>query len=434
MNLFSSGNKDDYDEWAQLSGDESWSYDRMLKYFKKLENFNITRAEIDPELHNFDGPVHITNAPYRSQLARAFVKAGTEMGLPPVDYNGHSQIGFSYLQTNQINGERLSTNRAYLHPVRKRKNLFVSMNSHVHKILIDPKTKSAYGVEFTKQNKTIEVFARKEVILCAGAIGSPKLLMLSGIGPAQHLQSLNIKILKDSPVGENLMDHIAYGGLTFLVNETVGITTPDFLNPRNLAINNFFFKRKGPIATPLGVEGLAFFNVDDPKSLDKKPNMEFMFGSGTMGSDYNIHIPLGITDTDWKNFFAVTLHRHGYLIWPLLVNPKSRGKILLRSSNPLAKPKIFANYYSHPDDVRITIKGIRMAIELSKSEAMQRYRARLYNPTVPGCKNLESDSDAYWECAIRRYTMTVWHPSGTCKMGRENDASAVVNTNLQVCV
>lgn len=429
---FLSGNKNDYDGWAKLTGDESWSYKKMLHYFKKLEKCDITRAKIDSEFHQFDGPVRITNAPYKTPLADAFVKAGAEMGLPPVDYNGRSQTGFSYLQTNQINGEKLSTNRAYLHPARKRNNLFLSYNSQVNKVLIDPKTKTAYGVEFSKQTKTIVVRAKNEVILSAGAIGSPKLLMLSGIGPAQHLQSLNIDVLKDAPVGENLMDHVAYNGLSFLVNESVSIVIPEWLSPRNPAITDYFAKREGPLTTPLGLEGLGFVNVDDPRPDNENPNVEFLFGGVTFGSDYLFYLAYGLNKEHWEKFFAPILFRHGYLIWPILLQPKSRGKILLRSADPAVSPKILANYFSDPEDVRLTIKGIRMAIQASETKAMQKHGSYLHRVKVPGCENHKSDSDAYWECAIKKFSMTIWNYCGTCKMGRDDDESAVVDSNLQV--
>lgn len=432
--IFATGSKSDYNEWAELTGDDSWSYDKMLQYFKKLEKFDGHSIEADPKFRGSDGPVRITDAEYKTPLANDFVTAGTEMGLPPLDYNTDKLTGLSYVQTNQINGERLSTNRAYLHPIKDRKNLFVSMNSHVNKILINSETKTAYGVEFTKQNKPYEVFSKKEVILCAGAVGSPKLLMLSGIGPAEHLKSFNITVLKDAPVGENLMDHIAYGGLTFYINETASIIPTEFFNPTNPAVGSYMTRRDGPISTAFGMEGVGFINVDDPTPENQKPNIELLFGAATLGSDYYLHRNYGITREHYEEFFADTLYRHGYAIWPLLMRPKSRGKILLRSANAKTKPKIIPNYFSDPDDVRVAIEGIRRAIKIHESDPMKKYASRLHNSTIPGCRDKELDSDSYWECALRTYTMSIWHLSGTCKMGRENDTSAVVNSKLQVSI
>ncbi|XP_014217222.1 glucose dehydrogenase [FAD, quinone]-like [Copidosoma floridanum] len=426
------GNKQDYNDWAELTGDNSWSYEGMLPYFKKMENFNNDWIEYNGTYHGSGGPVHITHPNYRSALAEAFIEAGKEMGFSSGDYNGPTQTGFHFMQTNQINGERMSSNRAYLHPAKNRKNLIVSINSHVNKVLIDPQTKTAYGVEFTKHGRKIKVTAKKEVILSAGAIASPKLLMLSGIGPKEHLEKFGINVLQDLPVGRNLMDHVAYSGLFFTINKTIAIVISDVLKPTNPAIPNYLNKRTGPLASLGTAEGISFFNVDDLKDRSDSPNIEFMFASGTLVSDPFVHNILGITGKYWTNYFADKLGRHAWLIWPILLKPKSRGKILLRSTNPKDKPRIIPNYFSDPDDVRVLIKGIRATIQLSKTKAMQQYGSQLNDRVVPGCEKYEPDSDAYWECALRTYTFTIWHHSGTCKMGRDDDESSVVNSRLKV--
>ncbi|XP_058800076.1 glucose dehydrogenase [FAD, quinone]-like [Phymastichus coffea] len=427
------GNKKNYDTWAELTGDNSWSWDEMLKYFKKLEKYNVPLANTKREAHGYDGPVRVTNAAYQSPLVHAFVESGREFGFPTVvDYNSGQQTGFAYLQTNQINGERMSVNRAYLHPIKTRKNLFVSMNSHVNKVLINPETKTAYGVEFTKRNRKIEVIASKEVIVCAGAIGSPKILMLSGIGPAEHLQSFNISVLKSAPVGENLMDHIAYGGLSFLTNETESIVVPELIKPSNPALSDYLTKRSGPFTTPTAIEGLGYLNVDDSSLDNEEPNAEIIFVNIHFGSELLMHKVFGFKESFFKKFFGNTIFRHAYALFPVLIQPKSRGKVYLRSADPKDNPKIHANYFSDPEDIRVGIKIIKAAIEITKSKALQRYESRMNDAIVPGCENHVLDSDSYWECAFRTFTLTIWHHCGTCKMGAENDPSAVVNTKLQV--
>ncbi|XP_014217224.2 glucose dehydrogenase [FAD, quinone]-like [Copidosoma floridanum] len=426
------GNKHDYDEWAQLTGDNSWSYEGMLPYFNKMENFANDWIEYNDTYHGFQGPVHINHERYRTPLVKAYIKAGKELGFPSGDYNGPKQTGIHYVQTNQINGERMSSNRAYLHPAKNRKNLIVSINSHVNKVLIDPQTKTAYGVEFTKHGKKIKVMAKKEVILSAGAIASPKLLMLSGIGPKKHLEKYSINVLQNLPVGRNLMDHVVYGGLLFTVNKPVGIVISDLLDPKNPAVTDYLYNRTGPISTVGSTESLGFVNVDNFDDETDSPNIEVLFASGTFVSDAFTHEVFGINGKYWTDFFADKLYRHGYTIWPILLKPKSRGKILLRSADPNDKPRIIASYFSDPDDVRTLIKGIRLAIKLSQTRAMQQYGSQLNDRVVPGCEKYEPDSDAYWECALRTYTLTLWHHSGTCKMGHDDDKSSVVNTRLQV--
>ncbi len=209
------GDPRDYDNWAAM-GNDGWSYKDVFKYFMKLETIGIDDLTRDKAMHNTNGPLYIGYPSFHTPLAESFLEAGQELGYPKIDYNADQHVGFSYIQSTTKNGTRMSTNKAYLHPAKKRKNLFLSKLSHVNKVLID-ENKRAYGVEFTKSNVTIRVTARKEVILSAGAINSPQILMLSGVGPSKHLTEMNIDVVQDAPVGENLMDHVSYGGLVFLL-------------------------------------------------------------------------------------------------------------------------------------------------------------------------------------------------------------------------
>ncbi|XP_016844951.1 glucose dehydrogenase [FAD, quinone] [Nasonia vitripennis] len=425
------GNPLDYDKWAEM-GNEGWSYAEIFKYFKKLESIQIPELRDEEKMHNVDGPMRISYPPYHTPLAESFIKAGLEMGYPTIDYNANQNVGFSYIQATIMNGTRFSTNRGYLQFPNRRQNLFLSMFSHVNKVLIDSKTKRALGVEFTKSNRTIRVRARKEVILSAGAINSPQILMLSGIGPVKHLEEININVIQDLPVGENLMDHIAYGGLIFLVDQPVSIATRDLMNPINPYLNDFLIKKVGPLTVPGACEALAFIDVDNPNKLDAYPNMELLFTGASIVSDYALRYTVGYSDEPWNKMFAPIFGNYSWMIFPMLMQPKSRGRILLRSQEPMAKPRIIANYYDDPEDVRISIKGIRAAIEVSKTKSMQKFNSRIHDVLVPGCEDHEYDSDDYWECALRTFTFTIYHYSGTCKMAPENDPTSVVNPRLQV--
>ncbi|KAJ8680047.1 hypothetical protein QAD02_015834 [Eretmocerus hayati] len=424
------GNRRDYDRWADITNDGSWSYEGMLKYFKKLEKHDVTKTSIDTEYHGFDGPVRITDVPYRTRYVHSWAQAGEELGLPPVDYNGRKQAGLNYLQTNQLNGERVSTNKAYLRRIKQRKNLYVSMFSHVDKILIDAETKTAIGVEFSKKGRKIQVFAKKEVIICAGPINSPKLLMLSGIGPQYHLKDIGIPLLQDSPVGENLMDHLTFLGLNFLTNDTGSILAPDLVKPNNQALNDYLIDRKGPLTVPTGIEGVGYVNVDSSRADEEPPNLEIMF-SGVNANYYQFKVT-GLTDAHYKRSFAEVNNKHGFQLWPVVLQPKSRGKILLRDANPKSSPRIIPNYFSDPDDIRLSIKGIKMALEISETNAFKRHGTRLVHRAALGCEHLKLYSDPYWECALRTLSQSIWHHSGACKMGQEYDPTAVVNPKLQV--
>uniref|UniRef100_A0A0C9RKA1 Gld_25 protein n=1 Tax=Fopius arisanus TaxID=64838 RepID=A0A0C9RKA1_9HYME len=238
------GHPKDYDRWAEL-GNEGWSWKDVLPYFKKLESFNINDYVSNQRVHNKNGPVSIEYPAFHTPLATAFLKAGEELGYPIIDYNsGNESVGFSYLQTTLKDGMRMSSSVAYLHPARFRKNLVVTKNSLVRKVLIDRDTKRAIGVEFVKRGRIFQVYASKEVILSAGAIGSPQILMLSGIGPTGHLQEMGVKPIVDLPVGDNLMDHIGCGALMFQVDQPVGMRFEDLANPMNPYIKDFFLRTK----------------------------------------------------------------------------------------------------------------------------------------------------------------------------------------------
>ncbi|XP_011706819.1 PREDICTED: glucose dehydrogenase [FAD, quinone]-like, partial [Wasmannia auropunctata] len=268
------GGAEDYDRWADM-GNKGWAYKDVLKYFKKLETMNISELKSDTTYHGTDGPLHITFPSFQTPLAKAFLKAGKELGYPLVDYNGKNMIGFSYPQMTIMNGTRMSSNRAYLHPIRNRKNLYMTLRSMVTKILIDSSTKRAVGVQFTKDGQNISVSARKEVILCAGAVGSPQLLMLSGIGPEKHLNELGIKVVKNAPVGENLMDHPAYLAVLFLTKNESGLTPYEIFNPINPYMAEFLTNRTGPWTSPGHIETLAFVNTKQPHKHIGLPDIEF---------------------------------------------------------------------------------------------------------------------------------------------------------------
>ncbi|KAJ8665226.1 hypothetical protein QAD02_006888 [Eretmocerus hayati] len=426
------GNRKDYDEWAQITNDDSWSYENMLYYFKKLETFNSN--ELPPnKLRNYDGPMRISIQSPRIPVVNSFLQAAGELGFSVGgDQNAENQTGFHFMQSTVKNGERWSVNRGYLHPVRSRRNLFLTHRSHVNKILIDPKTKTAYGVQFQKKSQTIEVYARKEVIVSGGTFESPKLLMLSGIGPAKHLNDFGIKVLKNAPgVGQNLMDHPTHTALVFTIDKPVGYITSRILNPLNPHLSNYLNHRTGPLADT-GTNAIGWLDVDDPDSLEDKPNMELVFSAATFVMDSIIHKIIKISDDYWRKYLSPILEHDSFQVFPIVMQPKSRGSVFLRSTNPYDKPKIIANLFTHPEDIRVMIKGIRLAIKMSKTKAMERWGTRFYDKIAPGCENYEYDSDEYWKCVIEIFSVTTNHHCGSNKMGSRNDPYAVVDSNLKV--
>lgn len=421
------GNKWDYDNWARM-GNRGWSYDDVLKYFKRLENMMIPEYRNDTAYHGTEGPVSINYPRFNTTVARTFVEAGQELGYPLLDYNGERQVGVSLLQSTTDGGVRMSSNKAYLSGKRRR-NLRVTKLSTVHRILFDDGRRRAVGVEFAKRGRLLTVYADKEVIVSAGAISTPKLLMLSGIGPAEHLKELGIEVVRDARVGDNLMDHVAYGGLVYDIDQRVNVIRNDIF--RSLILHDYFMDRDGPLTTLGGCEALAFIDVDDPGERDV-PNMELLFlGTSiytvnTIGKNFGLNEQLARKFSSYRN-------RRALSVFPMLLHPKSRGRIRLRSRNVDDKPRIFPNYMSDPDDIRMLIKGIKAANQfLLTTKAFQRLGARLNNETMLECEKLPFDSDAYWECNLRLLPLTIYHYSGTCKMGPESDKTAVVDPTLKV--
>jgi choline dehydrogenase-like flavoprotein len=426
--VYTRGNRQDYDRWQGL-GNDGWSYKDVLPYFKKIENSEI--ADSTPGYHGKGGPITISYPNYKSPLAKAFMKAGKELGMPKVDYNGPEQIGFSYLQANIKNGTRQSSNMGYIHPAVGRPNLHVRKNSYVTQILMDESKKRAVGVKFTTNGVEYTVKAKREVIVSAGAIGSPQILMLSGIGPADHLEKVGIKPIVDLAVGFNLMDHTAPGALTFTSNSTA-ISMERALNAEEIL--RYGTKKNGIISSPGGVEAIAFYDSEHPKALDGYSDIELLFLGGSIVGHPILKENFGIKDSIYRKIFKKMEKEknNAFMIFPMVLRPKSRGRIMLKSKNPLDHPLIYTNYFKDHHDIEISIIALRKTFELMQTQAFKKMDAKYSDLPVAGCEKYPFDSDDYWECYTRYFTFTIYHHSGTCKMGPATDESAVVDPRLRV--
>ena len=424
------GNRRDYDRWEEM-GNPGWGYKGVLPYFLKSENMTIPELADNTKYHSTSGELSISYAPYRTPLADASVQAGTELGYSVIDYNGETQTGFSYIQSTTKNGTRMSSSRAFLHSIRNRKNLHVIKRSLVTKLLIHPDTKITYGVQFVRNNKKYEVRARKEVILSTGAVNSPQLLMLSGIGPSEHLKDLNIPLIQDLKVGYNLMEHPGMATVTFIVNQSVTFISKELLS--NIpAVSEYMSYHQGPFSVPGGGEALAFIDTRDPYNRDGDPNIELFFISAGMSSDSTYYKLLGFTDAFYNTVYKPI---EGFHIWTpvtVVLQPKSRGRIMLNSTNPHDKPLIYHDFFENPEDLETQLLAIKEALKVCKTQALQKFGCRLHDIPIPACKDLEFSSDDYWRCAAKQTSVGLWHLSGTCKMGPNSDPNAVVDSRLKV--
>lgn len=428
--LYLRGSKIDYDNWEAL-GNTGWGYRDALYYFKKSED-NINPYLASTPYHSTGGYLTVGEAPYHTPLAAAFVEAGVEMGYENRDLNGEKQTGFMIAQGTTRRGSRCSTAKAFLRPARNRPNLHISMNSHVTRIMIDPITKIAFGVEFVREGKVYHIRASKEVILSGGSVNSPQTLMLSGIGERKQLQKFKIPVIQDLQVGENLQDHIGLGGLTFMVNQPVSIVENRFHSMSTVLQYAVF--GQGPLTILGGVEGLAYVKTKHVNQSIDWPDIEFHFVSGSTNSDGGTQLRKahGLSDSFYRQVFEPISNRDAWSIIPMLLRPKSIGSIKLRSANPFDYPLIYPNYLADELDMKTLIEGVKIAVSLSRTGAMQRFGSRLSQYNWPGCKHIQPFTDKHWECMIRQYTVTIYHPVGTCKMGPYWDKNAVVDPQLRV--
>ncbi|XP_015597064.1 glucose dehydrogenase [FAD, quinone] isoform X3 [Cephus cinctus] len=430
--LYIRGNRRDFDQWESF-GNPGWGFEDVLPYFKKSQDQRNPYLARNTKYHSTGGYLTVQDAPYNTPLGVAFLQAGEEMGYDIVDVNGEQQTGFAFYQYTMRRGTRCSAAKAFVRPVRLRANLHISLWSHVTKVLIDPQTKRAYGVEFIREGRKRVVYARKEVILAAGAINSPQLLMLSGIGPRSHLEEVGIPVIQDSPgVGQNLQDHIAVGGLAFLIDYEISIVMNRLVNV-NSALR-YAVTEDGPLTSSVGLEAVAFISTKYANKTDDWPDIEFMLTSSSTNSDGGTQVKNahGLTDEFYNEVFGKINNRDVFGVFPMMLRPKSRGFIKLKSSNPLDYPLMYHNYLTHPDDVGVLREGVKAAIAFGETTTMRRFGARFHSKPLPNCKHIPQFTDEYWNCAIRQYTMTIYHMSCTAKMGPPSDPMAVVDPELRV--
>jgi len=428
--LYVRGNRADYDSW-EAAGNPGWGYRSALHYFKKSEDNRNPYLAATP-YHGTGGYLTVQEAPWRTPLATAFVEAGVEMGYDNRDGNGEFQTGFMVPQGTIRRGSRCSTSKAFLRPVRHRPNLHVSTNSQVLKVLIDNKSKAAFGVRLKRGEATYTVLARKEVILSAGTLNTAQLLMLSGVGPASHLTQLGIPVHQDLPVGENLQDHYGTGALTFTVDQPVSLVQTRYENIPSVLKYAIF--GSGPLTVLGGVEGLAWVSTKFTNRSADHPDIEFHFVSGSPASDggRQIRKAHGISDGMWQMYRPLA-YRDTWSVIPMLLRPKSRGRISLRSANPHDKPVFQAGYFTHPEDIKVLVEGVKIALAMAQTQAFSRLGTRFWDEIpMPGCEDTNLWSDEYWTCMCRQYTTTIYHHSGSAKMGPPNDPASVVNHQLKV--
>ncbi len=393
------GHARDFDTWEQM-GAKGWGYRHVLPYFRRMEHSHGG----EEGWRGTDGPMHVKRGRRLNPLYQAFIEAGREAGYPVTpDYNGHQQEGFGAMEMTVHRGFRWSAANAYLRPARKTGRVKLVTRAYAHRVIMEGNR--AVGVEYSRGKTMHQVHANREVILAASSINSPKLLQLSGIGPATVLQEAGIPVLHDLPgVGENLHDHLE---IYFQVRCTQPITLNDKLN----------LVSKGMIGAEwvLFQSGLGSTNHFESCGFIRS-------AAGIEYPDIQYHFLPAAVRYDGKAAFD----GHGFQVHVGPMRTKSRGFVRIRNNQPQEPPKILFNYMSHPDDWTEFRQCVRLTREIMEQKALEPFRAEEIQPG----QSVVTDSDI--DTFIREHCESAYHPCGTCKMGSREDSMAVVDHECKV--
>lgn len=423
--LYVRGNRRDYNQWKDF-GNDGWGWDDVLKYFKKSEG-NTMIKNFDNKYHSADGPLQLSLFNGDDELVQTLLDAATELNIPQVnDINGDVHIGYNLALGNVKNGERWSSARSFLKPIRDRPNFYVIKHAHATKLNINRENK-VESININLYNKEYTIKAKNEIILSAGSINTPQIMMLSGIGPIDHLKKLKIDVKKNLKVGRNLEDHIY---VPFIIGLHKSHSKVDINKKYIENMSKYIIHHNGPFSYISTSELIAFLNTKNSSELF--PDLQF----------HHVHIYQeealkwfklqGIKSDILKEIENITNNEELMLVLITLLNPKSKGYLQLNSKNPLDKPKIYPNYFDRSDDIQTLIRGIRHMQKMVNTESFKKHEGHGIVLNIKTCEEHKKDSDKYWECYIRHMSTTLYHPSGTAKMGPNSDKNAVVDSRLKV--
>jgi choline dehydrogenase len=403
--IYMRGQEGDYTSWVQATGDDAWSWENALKRYKSFEDYHSDANQ----WHGKGGEWTVSKQRLRWPIMDKFRDAAVEAGIPASDdFNRGDNFGVGYFDVSQRKGWRLNTAKAFLKDAAKRSNLTVLTEAIVTKLKIDPVTKNCYGVEYRKNGATIESLIHQggEVILSAGAIGSVQILERSGIGAASHLNKLGIPVLADLPgVGENLQDHLQLR-MVYKVNGIKTLNTKaNSLFGKMMIGLEYLLKRSGPMSMAPSQLGAFAYSSADQKSA----NVEY-------------HVqPLSLEK------FGEDLHSfNAFTASVCNLRPTSRGSVHITSTDPEAPPAIHPNYLSTDEDRKVAAQSLRLTRNIVKQSALAPYAPEEYKPGI------QYQSDEELVKAAGDIGTTIFHPVGTCKMGRDDDPMAVLDSQLRV--
>lgn len=414
--VYSRGSKLDFDKWAEL-GNNGWSYKDVLPYFKKSEAFHPScSAPFDQDYHGQNNNLNVEYHHPSSTEGKAFLKAFSTLGYDLVDYNGRENNGVSPAQTNTKRGRREDGYHAFIEPASNRSNLFIATNSYVTNILFSNESKTAVGVKFVHQGQTYKVYAKYETIISAGSILTPHILMNSGVGPSEHLNKLKIPLVNDLPVGETLREHASYS-MTISYNASA-----EYL-PMSSYIKEYF-KGYGYLALGGPTECVAYVQTST-ETVPMYPNLEIILSPNTGNSTPGV--PLEEFDYKEDLLTAPTSSNlQSFTIALVALHTKSTGVVKLKSNSPYDYPIIDFNLLSDQNDLKTLVEGVQFVKKLLDTPAFKKINASIIDTPIKLCQAYKNSSEEYTACLIRYYSISGFHPVGTCPMG------AVVDDELKV--
>ncbi|XP_070501069.1 glucose dehydrogenase [FAD, quinone] isoform X2 [Chironomus tepperi] len=424
--IYVRGNRKDHDSWDI----DNWDYESVLPYYKKSETnkqewlFELT----GDRFHNNDGPLSIDGFNSIETIKTVAFEAVFELGYTELmDINAEENIGFVQSQGTLKDGERHSTAKAFLIPAKDRENLHIIKNGFVTSLIIEDK--QVKGINFDVNGQQLQAFATKEVILSAGAVSSPKILMLSGIGRAEELEKFNIPVVQELPVGQNLQDHLMNMNF-FTYHETKARDqTPQEVSDM---LYSFYRHRVGKLTGTGCSDMTGFINTLDKEA--KYPDIQYMFMCFTknMIGVEQILRNFGYGDEFLSELFNTNKKTPLLKVGNILLNPKSRGSVNLRSTNPYDAPIINAGYLDDEEDLETLLRGLKELRRLLDTQSFEAHEVKEVKFNMPECDVHEFASDDYLKCYIKYFSTTLYHPVGTCKMGNYSDPSTVVDPSLKV--
>lgn len=432
--IYLRGTVEDFRHWKNKYGCHEWDYEDVLPYFKKSEDF-VDICRYNSEIHSRGGPLTVTPLETFDPAYKIIAEAEKSIHLIKVNDLNRKEpvVGYGNFDSTTRNGSRCSTLKAFLIPASNRPNLYVAKNTIVTRILIENDV--AVGVNFKCSSEEIQsVFCTKEVVICAGPIKSPQLLMLSGIGPKEHLNDHGITTIKDLPVGFHIQDHMSLPALVFTDRKCR--PTEDIINEsKDFLEKEISFYSKN--ISSLGLSKLmTFFKSNDDLEY---PDIQLI----------KFRIPFNSTNL-FPNKINVFTNMFGYakevtdlydelnllsdliVITPIMLQPLSTGRVMLKSVNPLDDPKIVLNYLSYDEEIETLLKGIEFVVKLSKTKSMIDAGLVLEELKLSNCADYIWDTREYWICIIQNLAAPFYHIVGGCKMGSEDDCYSVVDTKLRV--